>query len=77
MVMCQRFQCRPTKRGCIRANHQTGAVQRGLQQASGKFCLILNILFLLAFLDLIQRRLRDVDMPALDQFPHLSIEKSQ
>ena len=38
---------------------------------------VLEVIFLFALLDLVQRRLRDVDVSALDQVEHLPIEKSQ
>ncbi|CNU24420.1 Uncharacterised protein [Salmonella enterica subsp. enterica serovar Bovismorbificans] len=38
---------------------------------------VFNVLFLLAFLDFVQRRLRNVDVAALDDFRHLTIEEGQ
>jgi hypothetical protein len=38
---------------------------------------VLQVLLVLAVLDLVQRRLRDVDVAALHQFGHLAVEEGQ
>ncbi len=39
--------------------------------------LILEVTFVLALLDLVQRRLRNIDMAALDQLGHLAIKEGE
>ena len=56
---------------------QRRAVDGGAEQQGIQFQIVLDVGFLLAFLHLVQRRLRDVDMAALDENGHLAVEKRQ
>ena len=59
------------------AGNELGVLQRDLEQMLLQVVIVLQIRLFLALLDLVQRRLRDVDMPALDQVRHLTIEEGQ
>ena len=48
-----------------------------LHQLAGKFALVANVAFGFAALHAIERRLRDVDVAALDQFLHVAEEKRE
>jgi hypothetical protein len=58
-----------------------GSEHRALQRTLSRCCFSswssLRITLFLALLHFVQRRLRDVDVPALDQFRHLPIEERQ
>ncbi len=56
---------------------QRRAVHRGVQQVAVQLGVVFDIHLLLSALYLVERRLCDVDVAALDQFVHLSIEKGQ
>ena len=51
--------------------------QRQPQQVLLQLMIILDVAFLLAVLDLVQRRLGNVDMSALDQLRHLPVEEGE
>ena len=59
------------------AGHQLGALERDLQQMLLQVVIVLEVSLFLALLGLVQRRLRDVDVAALDQVEHLPVEKGQ
>ena len=63
--------------GRIRVDVQLGALQGQLQQVVGQLAIVLDVTLMAPFLDLVQRRLGDVDVPALDQFRHLAKEEGQ
>src|SRR5450631_527138 len=65
-------ECRPADAG-----DELGALHRDLEQMLLQVVIVFQIRFFLALLDLVQRRLRDVDVPALDQVGHLAVEKRQ
>ena len=48
-----------------------------LHQLAREFALVANVAVHLAALDAVQRRLRDVDVAALDQFLHVAEEKRE
>src|SRR5690606_31313388 len=56
---------------------QVGIFQRGLGEVILQRLVILEVLLLLAALDLVQRRLGDVDVPLFDQLRHLTEEERQ
>ena len=51
---------------------QGNAQQKGVERAG-----VFQVLLFLAGLDLVQRRLRDVDVAALDQLGHLAVEEGE
>ena len=59
------------------AGVHTGVVQRDLEQVFVEGRAVLEVQLFLAVLDLVQRRLGDVDMAALDQIGHLAVEEGQ
>jgi hypothetical protein len=73
----QRFEAQSRQRWCIGIDVQRGAVDGGAQQQCIQFQVIFDVGFLLAFLHLVQRRLRNVDVPALDQNGHLPVEERE
>src|SRR5436305_3718610 len=56
---------------------QRGAFYRGVEQQGIEFEIVLDVRLLLAFLDLVQGRLRNIDVAALDQDRHLAIEEGE
>ena len=56
---------------------QLRVVERELQQVVRQLVVVLHVALVLAVLDLVQRRLRDVDVAALDQLGHLAVEEGQ
>ena len=54
---------------------QRGFVERRAQQDAVQLDVVLHVVFGLALLHLVERRLRDVDVAALDQFGDLPIEE--
>src|SRR5471032_1184518 len=62
---------------CAFARHQYGRVQGHRHHVGGFFGVIFQIALVAAGLDLVQRRLRDVDVAALDQLRHLAVEQGQ
>ena len=56
---------------------QGGAVQRDAHHVARFFDVVLEVALVAAGLDLVQRRLRDVDVAALDQLRHLAVEQGQ
>ena len=52
-------------------------LNRAVEQHGVEFVVVLDVDFLLAALDLVQRRLRDIDVTALDEQRNLTIEKGQ
>ena len=48
-----------------------------LQQVSIQFLVIFDVTFLLAFFNLVQRRLSDIHMAAIDKFSHLAVKEGQ
>jgi hypothetical protein len=56
---------------------QRCVVERARQQELVQLGLVLDVDLLLAALDLVERRLGDVHVPALDQLGHLPVEKGQ
>jgi uncharacterized membrane protein len=54
-----------------------GAVEGHLQQEGVELVAVLQVALVLAVLDLVQRRLRDVDVAALHQHRHLPVEEGQ
>ncbi len=73
----QGFQPQSGQGRCLGIDMQRGAVDGGVEQQGIQFQIVLDVLFLLAFFHLVQRRLSDVDVAALDQYRHLAIEKRQ
>src|SRR5690606_3684357 len=63
-------------RGAFRRN-QGGVLQRQLQHELRFLGIVLEVTLFTADLDLVQRRLRNVDVAALDQLRHLTIEQRQ
>ena len=53
------------------------ALQRDAQQVLLQLVVVLEVDLFLALLRLVQRRLRDVDVAALDQLGHLPVEERQ
>ena len=56
---------------------ELGALQRDLEQVLLQLVVVLEVDLLLALLHLVQRRLRDVDVAALDQLRHLPVEERE
>ena len=56
---------------------QRGTVDGGAEQQRVQLQIVLDVGFLLALLDFVQRRLRDVDVAAFDQDGHLPIEERE
>jgi hypothetical protein len=56
---------------------QAGFVHRHAQQELMVFLIVLEVALGLAMLDLVERRLGDVHVAALDQFRHLAVEQRQ
>ncbi len=56
---------------------QRGPVDGRVQQQRIQLEIVLDVGFLLAFLHLVQRRLRDVDVAPFDQDRHLAVEESE
>jgi hypothetical protein len=59
------------------ARRQAGLVERHVEQELVVFLIVLQVTLGLAVLDLVERRLGDIDVAALDQFGHLAIEQRQ
>src|ERR1700741_3378190 len=56
---------------------QCSAVDRRMEQQRIQFHVVLHVGFLFALFDFVQRRLRDVNVAALDEDRHLSIEERE
>src|SRR5437879_1730947 len=56
---------------------QSGAFKGGVEQHGVQLVVVLDVQLLLALLHLVQRRLRDVDVAALDQVGKLPVEERQ
>ena len=67
----------PAYRSIGAGRNEFRVLKRLLHQELLKLKVVLQIALLLAVLDLVKRRLRDVDMAALDQFGHLSVEEGE
>ena len=65
------------QRRSIGIDVQRRPVDGGAEQHGVQLQVILDVGFLLALLHLVKRRLRDVDMAALDEDRHLAIEECQ
>ncbi|GAB1413385.1 hypothetical protein MASR1M97_21210 [Candidatus Desulfobacillus denitrificans] len=61
----------------VLAGLQLGIVEGKSQEMLVQLVVILDVTLALAVLDLVERRLGNVNMAALDQFGHLPVEKSQ
>ena len=77
MLFRKRFECGAGQRWRTFVNVQAGIFQRGGEQVAVQLGIVLDVNLLLAALDFVERRLRYVDMPALDQLRHLPVEKGQ
>ena len=73
----QAFERELSNRWSTLVEKQRRAIDRQLQQVRVQFLVILDVALLLAFLDLVERRLRDINVAALHQFAHLAIKESQ
>src|SRR5690606_24446766 len=63
--------------GGARARHEFRVLQRQLQHELGFLGVVLQVAFFAADLDLVERRLGDVDVAACDQRRHLAVEQGQ
>jgi hypothetical protein len=59
------------------AGHQIGAVEAELEQVGVELVVVLDVHLVLAVLDLVERRLGDVDVAAFDEFGHLAVEEGE
>ena len=66
-----------TDRGGALAENQLGVLERQLQHELRFFLVILQVALVAADLDLVQRRLRDIDVAARHQLGHLAIQQRQ
>src|ERR1700679_1423072 len=73
----QGLETQSRQRRCSGVDVQSGAIDGGAQQQGIQFQIVLDVGFLFAFLHLVERRLCNVDMPALDEYGHLAIEERQ
>ncbi len=77
MLLGQRLQRHARERRRLLVDVQLSLVERGIEQVVVEFGVVLDVDLLLAALDLVERRLRDVDVAALDQLGHLAVEERQ
>ncbi len=73
----QRFQLLAVQCRCAGVGVQRGAVHRDGDLILIHRLIIFDVLLLLAFFHLVERWLRDINMAALNDFRHLSIEEGQ
>ena len=57
--------------------NEARTVERELEHVLVEFVVVLQVALVLAVLDLVERRLGDVDVTALDQLRHLAVEEGQ
>ena len=60
--------------GC---REEVGILGSAAEQQGIQFGIVLDVGFTLAAFDLVQRRLRDVDVAALDELRHLPVEERE
>ena len=73
-----RARCPAASAACHRRRSRAlASFSATLQQVGVELDAVLQVLLVLAVLDLVQRRLRDVDVAALDQLGHLAVEERQ
>ena len=65
------------ERRLARAGDELRALQRHLEQVLLQLVIVLEVALLPALLHLVERRLRDVDVAALDQLRHLPVEERE
>ena len=73
LSQCVAGQCLRIGPTCV----QTGILQCDTHQKSIQGGLVFDVLLFFANLDFVQRRLRDINVPTLYQFGHLTIEESE
>ena len=73
----EQLQCRAADRRRARIDMHRRILERRVEQQRIKLGIVLDVVLLLAALDLVERRLRDEDMPALDEHTHLTVEERQ
>ena len=73
----QRFEPCPAQRRRGGVQVQFGLVEGGVQQDGVKFVVVLDVELLLAALDLVERRLGDIDVATLDEQRQLTVEECQ
>src|ERR1022692_982402 len=73
----QRFQSQARHRRSVGIDVQRSSIDGRAQQQGVELEIVLDVVFLLALLDLVERRLSDVDVAALDEDRHLPIEERQ
>ena len=62
---------------CLCIDQQTATLQRSAKQVGVQFDVVFEIILLFPLLDLVQRRLCDVDVTTFDQLRHLPVEEGQ
>src|ERR1700733_337632 len=73
----KRFEAQPRQGRRIGIDVQSGTLDGGVQQQSIQFQIVFDVGFLFAFLDLVERRLCNVDVSSFDEYGHLAVEKCQ
>src|SRR6266513_731271 len=73
----QQLECRSRQRRRFAIDVQAGVLQGAVEQQLIELGVVLDVGLLLAALDFVQRRLRDVDVPALDELGHLPVKECQ
>ena len=77
VLASQRLECAILHRHRRIAHDQRGALKRSTQQDLVELDIVLDVRLALALLHLVERRLRDVDVPALDQVRNLPVEERE
>src|ERR1700721_1269451 len=73
----KRLEAQPRQGRRIGIDVQSGTLDGGVQQQSIQFQIVFDVGFLFAFLDLVERRLCNVDVSSFDEYGHLAVEKCQ
>src|SRR5271156_3784571 len=73
----ERFEAETRQRRRIRVHVQRGAIDCGAEQQSVQLEVVFDVVLLLALLHLVERRVRGVDVTALDENGHLTIKESE
>ena len=77
MVARNRLEPGAPQRRCAGVDMQRGVFERGIEQHRVELGVVLDVHLLLAALDLVERRLGDVDVAALDEHRQLTVEERQ
>src|ERR1035438_6457232 len=73
----QGFEAQAGERRRVGIDVQGRAVDGGAEEQGIQLEVVFDVVFLFALLDFVKRRLRDVDVAALDQDGHLAVEEGQ